>query len=136
LTVRAVVDPGVLVSALLTTEGPPAQILEAWRRGRFELIVSEQLLAELAEVLERPKFTGRISPGDRAAVLGLLREEGVVCVDPPLDDRLTEDADDDYLAALAVSADAQYLVTGDRALGRWRSNVVTVVTPRTFLDQL
>jgi predicted nucleic acid-binding protein len=43
-------------------------------------------------------------------------------MDAPAPAGLTEDSDDDYLAALALSSGAQYLVTGDRAPGRWRSD--------------
>lgn len=121
---------------MLTSESPPALILDAWRRGRFELVASDKLLAELADVLGRPKIAVRISGEDRLEVLDLLREEADVRPDPAVPEPLTEDPDDDYLAALAIAADARYLVTGDRALTRWRSDVVRVVNPRTFLAEL
>lgn len=37
---RAVLDPNVLVSALLSPTGTPARIVLAWAEGRFELVVS------------------------------------------------------------------------------------------------
>jgi predicted nucleic acid-binding protein len=46
--VRAVVDPNLLISALLSREGSPARVLRAWLEGAFELIVSEDLLGEIA----------------------------------------------------------------------------------------
>ena len=45
--IRAVVDPNVLIAAALAPNGPPADCLRAHADGRFELIVSELLLAEL-----------------------------------------------------------------------------------------
>jgi len=60
--VRAVLDPNVLVSAAISPAGPPRQILTAWTDERFELIVSSALLAELAEVLARPKFRRTSAP--------------------------------------------------------------------------
>jgi putative PIN family toxin of toxin-antitoxin system len=136
LTVRAVVDPGVLVSALFGKDCPPDAIVQEWKQGRFELIVSPQLVAELVEVVSRPKFSSQIFPEDVAELVELLRQHATAQGDPPHVERLTEDPDDDYLAALAVAARADYLVTGDHALQRWRSDAVTVVSPREFLEQL
>ncbi len=57
----AVVDPNVLVSALISTGGPPRQIVSAWVEGRFDLLVSPELLTELGDVLARPKFRRWVS---------------------------------------------------------------------------
>jgi predicted nucleic acid-binding protein len=48
---RAVFDPNVLIAALISPIGAPAALFLALTRGRFELIVSAHLLAEL----ERPR---------------------------------------------------------------------------------
>jgi len=55
--IRAVVDPGVLVSAFIGRAGSvPDRIVRAWRAGRIELGVSHGLLEELSDVLARPEF--------------------------------------------------------------------------------
>lgn len=53
---RIVLDCNVFVSALLSPQGAPAQILDQWADGDFDLVVSPLLLAELGKVLSRPKF--------------------------------------------------------------------------------
>jgi putative PIN family toxin of toxin-antitoxin system len=53
---RVVVDPGVLISAIITPRGPPAEIVRAVREDRLALVVSPHLLAELLGVLRREKF--------------------------------------------------------------------------------
>jgi putative PIN family toxin of toxin-antitoxin system len=53
---RVVVDPGVLVSAIITPDRPPAEILREIRRGRLAIVVSPHLLAELLGVLRREQF--------------------------------------------------------------------------------
>jgi len=113
----------------------PARVLRAWEHGRFELVVSEHLVSELAGVLARPKFADSITGADVDRVLELLRK-ATLLPDRPASARLTEDTDDDYLAALAETSGAAFLVTGDRALGRRTSSTVAVVTPRDFLEQL
>jgi len=45
---RVVVDPGVLVSAIITPCGPPAEIVRAVREDRLTLIVSPHLRQALA----------------------------------------------------------------------------------------
>jgi hypothetical protein len=55
---RIVVDPGVLVSAIITPSGPPAEIVPALRVKRFRLVVCPHLLADLLGVLRREKFRG------------------------------------------------------------------------------
>lgn len=136
MTIRAVIDPGVLISALLGKDSPPDAILRGWRRDRFELIVSPQLVAEFVEVVSRSKFSSQILSEDIADLVELLEDSATVHADPPNVGRLTDDPDDDYLAALALEAEVDFLVTGDHTLQRWRSDVVTVVSPRDFLEQL
>lgn len=53
---RAVLDPGVLVSALITPTGRPAELLLSARAGGFDLVVSPLLLDELGLALQQKKF--------------------------------------------------------------------------------
>ncbi len=46
----AVVDPNVLISSRISNLGDPARIARAADKGRFELILSKQLLGELSEI--------------------------------------------------------------------------------------
>lgn len=52
---RAVVDTNVLISGLLW-RGAPHTLIEQARAGRFVLLSSSMLLAELERVLRRRKF--------------------------------------------------------------------------------
>jgi len=60
---RLVIDTNVLLSALLWRNTPYA-LLEQARNGVVTLISSPALLAELAEVLERPKFDAILAKSD------------------------------------------------------------------------
>jgi len=44
---RIVLDCNVFVSALLSPRGSPAQILDQWADGDFDVVISPLLLAEL-----------------------------------------------------------------------------------------
>ncbi|MFX6532662.1 putative toxin-antitoxin system toxin component, PIN family, partial [Acinetobacter baumannii] len=59
--IRAVLDPGVLVAALLSSQGAPAQLLRLLVKGHFQLVLSPKLLEEAEQVLKRPKFRDYVS---------------------------------------------------------------------------
>ena len=133
---RVVFDPGVLVSAVLSQAGAPAEALDAWRDGAFDLVVSPLLLDELEEVLLRPRFSEYVSPDQVRAYVDALAVEGVAFDDPEDAPRVTRDQDDDYLFALAIAARADFIVSGDKDLTSVPGPPCAVLTPRAFLDQL
>ena len=57
---RVVADTNTVVSGLLW-HGNPRRVLEAARAGALQLYTSAALLAEIEEVLQRPKFAQRLS---------------------------------------------------------------------------
>jgi putative PIN family toxin of toxin-antitoxin system len=132
--VRAVLDSNVLISALLSREGPPAEIVQRWLGGEFELVVSPLLLAELERVLAYPKLSFRISEPEAAAFVTLLKEAAVVADDPASTPRRSEDPDDDYLLALAESA-AAVVVSGEAHVLALAPKL-PVKTPAEFLQLL
>jgi uncharacterized protein len=133
--VRAVLDPNVIISALLSPSGNAARLLRTWERGEYELIVSVSLIAELERALAYPKLRRRISEEDGRAFLDWLAETATSAGDPeaPPDVR-SPDPGDDYLIALAASRVA-ILVSGDKHL-LGLADEIPVFTPATFLDLL
>jgi putative PIN family toxin of toxin-antitoxin system len=113
---RAVLDPGVLVSALISPGGAPAKLLAAANAGVFELIISPLLMEELEAVLRRDKFRRYVELDTVAAYLAFLKQESLSVDDPVAPPPIrSEDPDDNYLIALAQSQTAA-LVSGDRHL--------------------
>lgn len=53
---RIVLDTNVLVSALISGDGPPGRVLAAVKRGRLMLVTSEAQLAELRTVVGRERL--------------------------------------------------------------------------------
>ena len=133
---RVVLDPGVLISATLSRTGAPAQLLLLWIEGRFEVVVSPQLLAELERVLLRPKFRERMTERDALAYVALLARRGIFIEDPAQREQLAPDPHDDYLLALARVSGARFVISGDTHLTKLQTTGLPVLTPRAFLDML
>lgn len=131
-----VVDPGVLVSGLISPNGAPARIFRFFADGAFDLIVSPGLLAELDEVVQRPHVESRLPRGDAQRLLAAIGREAVVVADPPLLRGVTPDPKDDYIVSLARTARADAIVSGDRHLTTLPGAEPRVLTPRAFVDLL
>lgn len=131
---RAVLDANVLISALLSPGGAPAQILSRWLVGEFELVVSESLLAELERALAYAKLRTRIAPEDAVVFVSFLRDVADLALDPPAPPRRSPDPGDDYLLALAESEKA-IVVSGDQHLLELADRF-PIRSPRAFLEAL
>ena len=133
---RVVIAPGVFVSALIAPKGTPAQLLDLLLEQRFELVVSPRLLGELTWVLLRDRFRRYVTAGEVRELVADLAAVATVLRDPPDPVAVTRDPNDDYLIALAVAAQADALISGDRDLTDLQSPPVPVLTPRMFLVRL
>ena len=133
---RAVLDTNLFLSALLSGKGAPAHVIEAWRNGRFELITSGEQIAEVKRAAQYEKVrlyvpraaVGRLVSSLRSAqvLLGRLPRVGA-----------SPDPGDDFLLAMCVAAEADYLVTGDKALLSLGQIATTrIVSPRSFASML
>lgn len=129
---RAVLDPNVVISALLSPNGAPARVLLAWRAGAFELLVSPQLLAELRRALSYPKLRDRIDSQDAASLVDWLTRFATLATDTRHAPTRSADKGDDYLIALAASTDA-LLVSGDKHVLALAEEF-PVVSPARFLE--
>ncbi len=119
--IRAVLDANVFVTAILTPAGPAAAVLDAWRQERFELLVSQPILDELARVLAYPKIARRHG-WSRKEIREIVAELGDLAILTPGRVELSvirEDPDDDRYLECAVEGRAGYIVTGAGASWRW-----------------
>lgn len=131
---RAVLDPNVLIAAVISRSGTPALVLRAWQEGRVELVVSNALLAELERALRYPKLEARVSAEQRSGFIELLRTTATQADDPADVAPICDDPGDDYLIALAQAQQA-LLVSGDRHL-LGLAERLPIMSPRAFLDSL
>lgn len=132
--IAAVLDTNVLATASLERPSPSRLILEAWRAGRFELIVSEHILQELAVTLRKRYFRDRLQTDEAPAVLEALEADATVVEITAIVSGVAAHREDDRVLATALGGGAGYVVTRDHgflAVGRYRG--VEIVTPAAFL---
>ena len=127
-----VLDTNVLLSALRSDTGAPAGILDAWSRGVFRLATSREQIEEFKRAARYPKLRDVLPRAEVGRLVNQLRGAEVVL------ERLrrageSPDPGDDYLLGMAVAAEADYLVTGDKGLlSVHRIAQTRIVTPRRF----
>lgn len=131
-----ILDTNVLLGALISPYGPPDQIYKAWRAAQFELVTSQEQLAELRRVSRYPKLK-KILPAHRIGTLINNLHRAIV-----LDSLRTlpstidiRDPDDTFLVSMVIQSHADYLVTGDHRaglLGKASIGRTKIVTPAQF----
>ena len=135
----ATLDANLLASGLVAREGGTiASIIEAWQAGRFDVGLSQHLYGELARALTQPYFTRRVPPDAIARYLAFVARQATFYAIIVTVSGVATHPEDDLVLATAVSAGADYLVTGDR---RFRMRVpsyqrVRVLSPAEFLALL
>ncbi|MGH8924620.1 MAG: putative toxin-antitoxin system toxin component, PIN family [Acidimicrobiia bacterium] len=132
--IQAILDPNVIVSALLSPEGKPARNI-AGLRGEFEEIVSPRLLTELERAMAYPKLRRRVTSEEADEVVELLATTATITADPVGAPSVRSfDPGDDYPIAIAA-ANSAVLVSGDQHLLA-PGGQLPVFNPSGFLDFL
>jgi len=130
---RVVLDTNIVISSLWG--GHPAKIMDYWKTGSFELLITDPILKEYLAVLAR----FRLSDAE-------LQEHGLLFLDSPFATlvhphetitAISADATDNRFLECAVEGRAGYIVSGDHhllALERFRG--IPIVNARAFLGAM
>jgi putative PIN family toxin of toxin-antitoxin system len=133
---RVVLDTNVLLSALLSTRGAPAQLLYAWERKKFTLVACDALIAELRAVSGWPFFRARLRPSAAELLAAGIRDFSFFCREIPVGP-VAPDPADSYLLALAEASQSDFLVTGDKGLLSVRHHKSTrIISPAAMIEVL
>lgn len=129
---RAFVDANVFISAA-GFGGIPDEIVEMVLDGRLEAVVSHQALADIEEKLHTKAGLSRTE----AREFRLTVEAIATVVEVADIPQVSRDPDDDEVLAVAIQADADAIVTGDKDLLVLRSHHgIPIVSPRAFFEML
>ena len=134
---RIVLDTNILVSALISGEGPPGQVLAAVKSPGITLITSRFQIEELQDVLARDRLQPYIRREEADDLLYHLEAVATVVADVP-EVSLSADPDDNPILATAIACDADLIVSGDRGdmLALGSAQGIPIVTARDAADRL
>ena len=130
---RVVLDTNVLVSAILG--GISYHILDLWRDGKFDLLLTVDVLQEYLDVLKRPKF--KLPPEVIASLGAFLYRKGIFVTPEEKILAVTDDPKDNKFLEAAIAGDADVLVSGDHhllSLNAFRR--VQILSVNQFLERL
>lgn len=134
---RLVLDTNLLISALISEQGAPARLIDAWDEQRFVLVSSEEQLEEFKAVTRREHVVPYIGRSDAGRFINQIRAEALILDKLPHIDRSVDPADN-FLLAMAEAGKADYLVSGDRrgVLALEQHGRTKIVTARAMIETL
>ena len=130
--IRVVLDTNVLISVLLF-KGELSKIVELWQEGKIVPIISRETFDELRTVLEYPKFSLTA-----AEIKSLIEHEvlpffEVVNVSKHVQGACRDPGDDKFISC-AISANAEFIVTGDKDLSDLKKyQLVRIIQASNFI---
>ncbi len=139
-----VFDANVFVQAALSERGPAFACLEAARLNNCQLLVTESILAEVKEVMDRlaqtSKYADLLTEDRIQTYIELIRACAQVEDEPPELVTIERDPDDEVYLNLAIWGDCEYLVTRDKYLLEFDldslpGSQLRIVQPVEFLKQ-
>ena len=93
---------------------------------RFDLLISQKGIEELTIVLARPKFQKYMTPEQFESLMILIHRRSIF-IDVTSQIALSRDTKDDYLLALSLDGNANFLITGDDdllVLGKYQQTII------------
>jgi putative PIN family toxin of toxin-antitoxin system len=134
---NVVLDTNTVISGLFW-KGAPRQILDLARSGTFTLFTSPDLLAELADVLRRQRFSARVAQANTSVEELVLGYASLAITVRPhkIDPVIKADPDDDKVLACAKTAKAEIIASGDsHLLDLNEYEGIKIMTVKELLDQ-
>lgn len=110
--IKAVIDTNVLISSLWG--GKPQRIIEIWDKNEIFVLVSQQILDEYFEVLNRFDLT---EEDIEDITILFANPNKTILIEPGIKLNVIEtDVDDNKFLECAKSGNADYIISGDRHL--------------------
>jgi uncharacterized protein len=137
---RVVLDTNVFISSLLSAQGLPAQVLNAWREGKYMLVTSPPIIGEIVDVLESPRISKKYSirPADIKQIVDLLETDTIIVPGRAVvAGAVPKDPRDEIFLACAVDSNADCIVSGDSHLLDIETyKDIPILTVKEFVEKL
>jgi hypothetical protein len=130
---RVVLDTNILVSAMITSTGNPAEIVNAWLEGKFTLLTSAEHVDELRATLQKPRVAELIKLHKAGRLVNQIKKLAEDVGALP-DVQRSAGPTNDFLLGMSEAGQADYLVTGDKSglLALDRHKATRIVSANDF----
>ena len=130
---KVIVDTNVFISGVFFS-GPPHQILNAWRDGKIQLAISQEILREYRRV---GKIIAEQFPSiDLKPILDLVTITAELYQTQHLPKPVCTDPDDDKFLACAIASGSRIIVSGDKHLLKVSGyQGVEILKPHEFIKR-
>ena len=129
---KVVLDTNVFVSGVFFG-GPPHKILEAWRDGKVQLLLSPAILEEYQRVMR--ELAVQFPEIKVEALMDFMIVHSEIILPPSLPPVIQVDPSDDKFLECAVAGEATCIVTGDKHLLKLlKFRGIPILKPREFVE--
>ena len=111
--IRVVLDANVIISGLLSRDGPPGKILDYFLEDQIKVFITLEILDELKRVLKYPRIQKRLDQKDIELLLNLIKTHAECVVLIGNLAVISRDPSDNKYVECALKANVDYLVTGN-----------------------
>jgi putative PIN family toxin of toxin-antitoxin system len=136
---RVVIDTNILVSGIISKEGPTVAILDEWQKGKFVVVSSLKIIKEIVRVLHYPKIekAKAIRKKEIRELVTTLLRFAVIVPGKLKIEVIEEDPEDNKFLEAAIEGQAGYILSGDKhLLGLQEFKEIKILTAKEFLDQI
>jgi len=129
---KVVIDTNVFISSFFG--GIPRAVIDCWKKGEITLCLSQKIIEEYLEVLNR---LGLENENEMQNLAKLFAEgyHSIFTAKTPDIKIVKNDPDDDKFIACAVALDSKIIISGDNYLRNLKRYVdIEIMSPKEFME--
>ena len=134
---KLVLDTNIVISGLFAPKSNAGKVVEACFNRQYDLILSEELIAEIEQVLFYPKIRKKLKLTDEEIknYCSLLKFNFKIVSIKSTDVKVPTDSKDNHVLATLVAGEADYLISGDADLLNLHKKY-PIISLRNFIDEI
>jgi len=129
---KIVLDTNVFISGIFF-HGPPAQILDAWKKSKIQIVLSKEIIDEYQRVAKA--LAEKFPEIDISSIIDLIAIHAEIFETEGIEVFACEDPDDNKFIECAIASKTKLIVSGDKHLLKISGyREIVVHNPRNFVD--
>jgi uncharacterized protein len=137
---KVVLDTNIFISGLLSKNGAPTQVLDAWKAKRYILVISPFIIQEICDTLQSVHIQNKykIVKEDISVLVSLFEHDAFLVIsEADTAGMIPHGTSDEQILACAIDGRADFIVSGDHHLIDLENfQNVPIITPQRLLIEL